>query len=108
MWRVEEATNWENEMSNRSLSRYFAAMNDPKVRQAWIGALRPKAVDNDMQNLLLTAQQAADFLARLAVHLEESGFSGQAGNCMIHVHKLRAALDKVDPPSQSAKACDAK
>lgn len=28
-------------MGNRSLSRYFAAMNDPKVRAAWLGALRP-------------------------------------------------------------------
>ena len=57
----------------------------------------------DMQDLLLITQQASDFLKRLAVHLEESGMPGHAGNCMIHVHKLRAALDKVDPPTQSAK-----
>lgn len=52
----------------------------------------------DLQNMLLVAQQASDFLERLGAHLIANGDEGQGGNCTIQMHKLRNALALVDPP----------
>lgn len=53
---------------------------------------------NDLQDLMLVAQQASDFLERLRAHLIANGDDGQGGNCTIQMHKLRKALALVDPP----------